>query len=1173
MQQLIVEERLFTRLRQLILALAFPSIADPPPTLTPSLSSSSTSVAPSSLPSRPLPFIHAILFTTVRIVDICSVQTSTLIEAIFLFAAHLLTIPTLLQLFNSSTQSIFRQSLFQSRLRSSLILTIAPDLGETLEESKLLKNDISPIRWHRLQVALPEWIKTDLDNFDKSELLFNLPPHTCLFHNLIDSLTFHPFSAFSSADEICAWSHLMTRFLRHLPREIFYLTQVGRWSFDHLDQPDEGRQSFTRRWGQPIQHAVATSVRCALLNQLAVVFSQKLIIECTNSIFRYGWLSQQQAKEDDSVSASSSASSSSRADFESRLKSFALLDAPPSEVTYFDRLFDECRDRHRMLVDGLLALLHEFFRLRSSTEAFQVYHHTSPLLTYLNSLTWISFSSPILRCIWSELTHRMGCPLNEKPNQDFAYDYDGDANSNGGKVGKLKTVSLIKAFFGFTNASSPTSSSTKQSSNHSLQLSNRNRWEAAILTSRHMDNDSHRSTSIMTVTDLFFLWISAFLPLLFVLDDDELLDKLPGFPVIDPTRMSHQSNRVELHAGRRLLVSFVHLLKMIVFRLIWNKYEPSSYSSSSSSVRVPFRVYSNLLEPCRRILKELYQRDSRRRFMMTPKEEEELQAKEAELMKERQKQSKAIESTKSKSPSNSYQPLPIAMDTFSSTSHPPSSAASSLPFDDSSIGIETQSGAWLLTASNEGISQAELNSFEHEFEAWSTGKTYNDDEVVSSSSSSSQSQARLFHILSDLPFILTFQRRVSLLRSWIRADSYQFGYRPSGMQQVMPMYEITIRRSRVVADGLYAIERLGRNFKHRMRVKFVDDHGVEERGIDLGGLTKELIEEILKEVFRTDYGLFTRTAQQEGGLYYPNPGATVIHPDTYHEMLKTLGRLVGKALYENILLDVPFAPFFLNKFIDQSNVLADLKYMDAELYKNVIYVKNYPGDVRDLGLVFTVDTDVMGQQQSIELIANGAEIEVNNSNKILYVYKLAHYHLTVKIAPVVDPFMDGLQEIIQLRWFRLFNISEMRQLLSGSTTHAIAISDWKQHTQYEECSASTSVCVWFWEILEHQFTPAERSLVLKFATSCSRPPLQGFKELYPPFTLRVIPVIDSSSSSSSASKGFFKRLFSSSQPDTSQLPSAATCFNTLKLPKYSSKSVLESKLRIAIQHHSGFHLT
>ena len=144
------------------------------------------------------------------------------------------------------------------------------------------------------------------------------------------------------------------------------------------------------------------------------------------------------------------------------------------------------------------------------------------------------------------------------------------------------------------------------------------------------------------------------------------------------------------------------------------------------------------------------------------------------------------------------------------------------------------------------------------------------------------------------------------------------------------------------------------------------------------------------------------------------------------------------------------------------------------------------------------------------------------------------------------------------------------------------------------------------------------SSLLQFVTSCSRPPLLGFQHLEPKFSIRFVdvdddevrtvremlpfiislalppplpspplpsplpppplslplplplPLQDSGDTVLSVMKGFFSVRRRQSE---SRLPTASTCFNLLKLPNYSKKSVLRDKLKYAIHSNAGFELS
>ena len=77
----------------------------------------------------------------------------------------------------------------------------------------------------------------------------------------------------------------------------------------------------------------------------------------------------------------------------------------------------------------------------------------------------------------------------------------------------------------------------------------------------------------------------------------------------------------------------------------------------------------------------------------------------------------------------------------------------------------------------------------------------------------------------------------------------------------------------------------------------------------------------------------------------------------------------------------------------------------------------------------------------------------------------------------------------------------------------------------------------------------------------------GFGELRPPFTIRLVPLREAGR----RQVGFLSRVFGKA-PQAGQLPTAATCFNMLKLPLYGSKAALAEKLIKAIEAKAGFDL-
>lgn len=72
-----------------------------------------------------------------------------------------------------------------------------------------------------------------------------------------------------------------------------------------------------------------------------------------------------------------------------------------------------------------------------------------------------------------------------------------------------------------------------------------------------------------------------------------------------------------------------------------------------------------------------------------------------------------------------------------------------------------------------------------------------------------------------------------------------------------------------------------------------------------------------------------------------------------------------QALYENMLVELPFASFFLSKLLGTSADvdIHHLASLDPEMYRNLLFLKSYEDDVEELGLNFTVVNNDLGEAQ------------------------------------------------------------------------------------------------------------------------------------------------------------------------------------------------------------------
>lgn len=415
---------------------------------------------------------------------------------------------------------------------------------------------------------------------------------------------------------------------------------------------------------------------------------------------------------------------------------------------------------------------------------------------------------------------------------------------------------------------------------------------------------------------------------------------------------------------------------------------------------------------------------------------------------------------------------------------------------------------------------------------------------------SSSSEIKTVLILQEIPFVISFHDRVQILHQLLRKERQL--YQPHGYHFGMPGTAIfvQIRRNYLYED---AFEKLSfdrePNMKIPLKVSLVNALGADEAGVDGGGLTKEFLDELLKAGFDPMRGFFKYTKDH---FLYPNPSANVLFSNLlegYEVHYEFLGRMLGKAIFEKIMVELPMASFFLAKLLavkHSSDVdLHNLESLDPVLYKNLVYLKNYKGDVADLNLDFTISNNELDEHEVVELKPGGSKIPVTRENKIEYVHLVADYRLNKQIRLQCAAFKRGLAQLVDLDWLRMFDSRELQILISGAPTN-IDVSDWRRYTIYGIGYSNTSKQInMFWNVVE-KFDESQKRKLLKFVTSCSLPPLLGFSNLVPQFAI--------------------------APSEEDRLPTASTCLNLLKLPQCEDEQTMRSKLLYAIESNAGFEL-
>lgn len=435
--------------------------------------------------------------------------------------------------------------------------------------------------------------------------------------------------------------------------------------------------------------------------------------------------------------------------------------------------------------------------------------------------------------------------------------------------------------------------------------------------------------------------------------------------------------------------------------------------------------------------------------------------------------------------------------------------------------------------------------------------------------------------LDCIPQVFAFDQRLKLFQFLLRLDSKN--YQPS-MHQLMTGSAhgvgLRIRRDQIVQDAFEGLAEIDvKRLKGRIQVEFTSEQGYTEAGIDGGGLFKAFLDSFMKAAFDPIYGLFVPNSDQ---LLTPNPASSLILT-SHLPYMNFLGKMMGIAIYNRILVEPQFAAPFLNILLGRFNSFDDLWSLDKEVHRSLIGLKNMKltsnsngsttststsnttccvdsskdqgeDPIANLGLNFTLDKVYLDVVSTEELIPNGATIPVTSENVLTFIHRFANYKLNVETAPQCRAFLAGFRSIIPGEWMRLFSPREMQLLISGDDQRMINIADFRNNVNYAGGYHDSQPYIQaFWSIIESLDTK-QQGLFMKFVTSCSRPPLLGFAQLNPKFGIQRVPAVQAIG-------------------DAPRLPSAATCMNLLKLPQYDSIDMLREKLLYAISSNSGFELS
>eukprot|EP00474_Spongospora_subterranea_P008715 CRZ09173.1 hypothetical protein [Spongospora subterranea] len=357
----------------------------------------------------------------------------------------------------------------------------------------------------------------------------------------------------------------------------------------------------------------------------------------------------------------------------------------------------------------------------------------------------------------------------------------------------------------------------------------------------------------------------------------------------------------------------------------------------------------------------------------------------------------------------------------------------------------------------------------------------------------------------------------------------------SSSQVPSPFLVLEVNRDNIVADTLLQLQGKNSNdFKKPLKVKFVNEEGVDE-----GGVQKEFFQLLMRQLFNPAYGMFV--FDEDCQMFWFNK-------DSFESKLEfeLIGIMLGLAIYNSVILDIRFPLVVYKKLLNHTVKFSDMKTFNPALHKGLVQLLQFDGDVESVFTrTFSIEYSLFGEVKNVELCPGGSSIALTNQNRQEYVDLFVDYTFNSSVATQFHAFQSGFEMVCGGFWLQAFRPEELDLSICGSPV--LDFYALEAAAKYENYNRSSPVIVNFWKVV-HELSEEEKRKFLSFCTGSDRVPINGLGNLKVPFII--------------ARNG----------PDSDRLPTSHTCFNHLLLPEYSTLEKLRERLITAIQNSEGFGL-
>ncbi|KAJ3220646.1 putative E3 ubiquitin-protein ligase [Clydaea vesicula] len=256
-------------------------------------------------------------------------------------------------------------------------------------------------------------------------------------------------------------------------------------------------------------------------------------------------------------------------------------------------------------------------------------------------------------------------------------------------------------------------------------------------------------------------------------------------------------------------------------------------------------------------------------------------------------------------------------------------------------------------------------------------------------------------------------------------------------QLIDPFLTLRIRRDYLIQDSLNQLSAHEVDLKKKLRIEFAD-----EEGVDVGGLTKEWFQLLVRDLFSEKFGMFT--FDEDSQLCWFNPASFESHGE-----FLLVGTIIGLAIYNSTILNVHFPLACYKKLLGGKPNLDDLLILKPQVGKGLKQLLEYSEpDLEDVFcLTFEASYQKFGETVTVPFVPNGHLIPVTHENKIEYVNLYVNYIFNTSVHDQFEAFKSGFYHVCGGNPLSLFRAEEIELMVVGGTD--IDLKGLESVTEYE----------------------------------------------------------------------------------------------------------------------------